>query len=185
MISCVAVSLIRCTGAVHARPAFQCCLQLPYRRVPGPAESDFKLGRAMPMWTTVITLNQALGLGQSLGVVVTNQRLKTYEMSLKADGISSVLCHPGLFQRPQFAGKELGDLRGPQRVIAGAIETLEFATARFPEQESHGLAAFWTGGRRGVFGHDASRWIRREYRTHCHRLMPRTKRRSETPTKGF
>jgi hypothetical protein len=80
----------------------------------------------------VVTVNQALGLGYGLAVVATDQPLKTYEMSVNANGVNPVLCHPGLLQWAQFAGKELGDLRGPQRVIAGAIETLEFAAARLP-----------------------------------------------------
>jgi hypothetical protein len=61
---------------------------------------------------------------------------------------------PGLLQGPQIAGRELGDLRGPRQTVAGAIEALESAAAHFPEQKSHRFAAFWTDGRRGVFGHD-------------------------------
>jgi hypothetical protein len=107
----------------------------------------------------VLAVNQSLGFLDCLGIVGARQRLKSNEMPINANGVRPVLCHPGLFQRPQFAGKELGDLRGPQRVIAIATETLEFATARFPErfpeQESHGLTAIWTDRRWGVFGHDA------------------------------
>jgi hypothetical protein len=107
----------------------------------------------------VLALNQSLGFLDCLGIVGARQRLKSNEMPINANGVRPVLCHPGLFQTPQFAGKELGDLRGPQRVIAIATETLEFATARFPErfpeQESHGLTAIWTDRRWGVFGHDA------------------------------
>jgi len=102
----------------------------------------------------VVTVNQALRVGYGLAVVPTNQRLKTYEVPVGAKGISPVLCHPRLLQRPQFAGKKVGDLRGPQQVIAIAVQALKSATARLPKQEARGFAAFWTDGWRGVFGHD-------------------------------
>jgi hypothetical protein len=99
----------------------------------------------------VVTVNQALRLGYGLAVVATTSGSSLWS-AVKANGISPVLCHPGLLQRPQFAGKELGDLRGPQRVITGAIETLEFATARLPKQEAHGFAVFGTDWRRVFLG---------------------------------
>jgi hypothetical protein len=42
-----------------------------------------------------VTVNQAPCLGYGLAVVATNQRLKTYEMSVNANGVGPVLCHPG------------------------------------------------------------------------------------------
>jgi hypothetical protein len=41
----------------------------------------------------VMAVDHALRLGYGLAVVATNQRLKTYEMSVKANGVSPVLCH--------------------------------------------------------------------------------------------
>jgi hypothetical protein len=65
----------------------------------------------------VVTVNQAFGLLDCFGIVGACERLKSNEMS-RLGSLPS-----GLFQRPQIAGKELGDLRGPQRAIAiaGAV----------------------------------------------------------------
>jgi hypothetical protein len=50
-----------------------------------------------------------LAFGHGLGVVAANQRLKTCEVSVKANGESPILRHPDLLQGPQFAGQEFGD----------------------------------------------------------------------------
>jgi hypothetical protein len=59
----------------------------------------------------VVAVNQVPRLGYGLAVVAANQRLKAYEVTVEANGISPILCHPGLLERPQFARKELGDFR--------------------------------------------------------------------------
>ena len=79
-----------------------------------------------------------------------------------------------LLQWPQFCSQELCHLGQPHRVVASAIETLEFPAADIlAQQELHGLAALHADRSWGIFGHQVHRWTRRERNTLCHRKLPR------------
>jgi len=59
----------------------------------------------------VVAVNHTLRLCYGLRVVVTDQRLKAYEVAVEVNGISSVLGHLGLLQGLQLTGKQLGYFR--------------------------------------------------------------------------
>jgi hypothetical protein len=59
----------------------------------------------------VVAVNHTLRLCYGFRVVVTDQRLKAYEVAVEANGISPVLEHLGLLQELQLTGKQLGYFR--------------------------------------------------------------------------
>jgi hypothetical protein len=101
----------------------------------------------------VVTVNEPVGFGDSFAIATGSEILIADEMTVFADAICPVFRHPVLLQRTEFTSEQLCDFQRSQRVIGGAIEALKSPAAHFPEQESHGLATFGTGGRRRVLGH--------------------------------
>jgi hypothetical protein len=112
----------------------------------------------------VMAVQKLFRLGYSFAVVATNQRFETDKMPVETDGVRPIFLHR-LIQGPKFTGEKFGDIRRPQGIVAVAIETLKLPAADvLAQQEPHWLFALRTGRGRGVFGHDTSRWTRRE---HC------------------
>jgi hypothetical protein len=90
----------------------------------------------------VVAVNQALRLGYGLAVVATNQRLKAYEVPVKANGISPVLCHLGFTSKAAALASSLATFNDSNGSLLAQSRQLEFATARLPSKNCMDLRHF-------------------------------------------
>jgi hypothetical protein len=105
----------------------------------------------------VVAVNQALRLGYGLAVVATNQRLKAYEVPVKANGISPVLCHLGFTSKAAALASSLATFNDSNGSLLAQSRQLEFATARLPSKNCMDLRHFGQVGG-GVFSAWRAAW---------------------------
>ena len=121
----------------------------------------------------VVAVNQALRLGYSFAVVATNQRLKAYEVAVKANGINPVFRHP-VYSKGRSSPVSSLETSGDRNGSSPSQSThWNLRPPVFLSRKRMALRHFGQVGGGAFLGIGLSRWIRREhYPTHGHRLLP-------------